>query len=429
MLAWIIFLSTLILLFWRPWNLPIWSISILGAFVAFVLGIVNFNDVYFVFNMIWDSSLSLIGLIILSFSLEALGFFDKIAFAILQSSKKDQVGQKYTLITYKFMIFIILFTGFLATFFANDGAILIITPIILALFSNFNFKNEKDKFILITFLLIASFACDFLSNTLVISNLTNIITTNYFKLSFLNFAFSMLTPNVFACIVYVVLSLIIAKIFLPKELEFEVKKMPNISQKTFIFCFIFLTFFVLAFFVGEFLKLPISVFSLGGALVFLFIFREKILNFSMLRNAPWGVLIFSFGLYVVVYALHKEGLSENFVFLLKWLQNYENYNTFALGFISAFGSAIFNNLPMVMIGDLALKEYFNNEINYTLIYAHLLGCNIGAKLTPIGSLATLLWLGVLSKQGVKISIKTYFKFSIILSLPVLFSAILGLLLI
>ncbi|WP_432264459.1 ArsB/NhaD family transporter [Campylobacter felis] len=44
-----------------------------------------------------------------------------------------------------------------------------------------------------------------------------------------------------------------------------------------------------------------------------------------------------------------------------------------------------NNLPMVLLGDLVLQDSSN-----ALIFAHLLGCNVGAKLTPIGSLATLL---------------------------------------
>lgn len=83
MLAFFIFLSTLVLLFWRPWNLPIWVFSSLGAFFVFIFQLVDFKDAYFVFSLVWDSSLTLVGLIILSFSLEALGFFDFIASKIL----------------------------------------------------------------------------------------------------------------------------------------------------------------------------------------------------------------------------------------------------------------------------------------------------------------------------------------------------------
>ena len=87
MLAFFIFLFTLILLFWRPWNLPIWVFSSLGAFFVFIFQLADFKDA-FLFFLVWDSSLTLVGLIILSFSLEALRFFDFVASKILYFSKE-----------------------------------------------------------------------------------------------------------------------------------------------------------------------------------------------------------------------------------------------------------------------------------------------------------------------------------------------------
>ncbi len=95
MLAFFIFLSTLVLLFWRPWNLPIWVFSSLGAFFVFIFQLVDFKDAYFVFSLVWDSSLTLVGLIILSFSLEALGFFDFIASKILHFSREKNQEKIY----------------------------------------------------------------------------------------------------------------------------------------------------------------------------------------------------------------------------------------------------------------------------------------------------------------------------------------------
>ncbi|SUW97337.1 arsenical pump membrane protein [Campylobacter jejuni subsp. doylei] len=56
MLAFFIFLFTLILLFWRPWNLPIWVFSSLGAFFVFIFQLADFKDA-FLFFLVWDSSL------------------------------------------------------------------------------------------------------------------------------------------------------------------------------------------------------------------------------------------------------------------------------------------------------------------------------------------------------------------------------------
>ena len=420
MLAFFIFLSTLILLFWRPWNFPIWVFSSLGAFFVFVFQLVDFKDAYFVFSLVWDSSLTLLGLIILSFSLEALGFFDFIASKILHFSKEKN-EEKIYISTKKLMFFLLIFVFFLSAFFANDGAILIITPIIIALFSTL--KDCKNyAFILSSFLLSLSFLCDASSNTLVISNLTNIITANYFKIEFLEFAKNMFLPNLFVLLSTIAVVFLLYIRVLPKTLEFKRIKKEQISLKLFFLCAVFLFLFVSSFFIGEIFDIKISFFALLWAgifwLIVLKIQGKK--SLKILFDAPYGVLLFSFGLYMVVFALHKIGVSEILVKSYAFLMQENKTGIFGIALLSAFGSSVFNNLPMVLIGDLALKEYFENfSFEPLMIYAHLLGVNIGPKLTPIGSLATLLWLGVLAKKGIEISFWQYCKFGFLITLPVL----------
>ncbi|HEG0893739.1 TPA: arsenic transporter, partial [Campylobacter jejuni] len=231
MLAFFIFLSTLVLLFWRPWNLPIWVFSSLGAFFVFIFQLVDFKDAYFVFSLVWDSSLTLVGLIILSFSLEALGFFDFIASKILHFSREKN-QEKIYISTKKLMLFLLIFVFFLSAFFANDGAILIITPIIIALFSTLK-DCKNHAFILSSFLLSLSFLCDASSNALVISNLTNIITANYFKIEFLEFAKNMFLPNFFVLLSTIVMVFVLYVRVLPKRLEFKLVKKEQISSKLF----------------------------------------------------------------------------------------------------------------------------------------------------------------------------------------------------
>lgn len=420
MLAFFIFLSTLILLFWRPWNFPIWVFSSLGAFFVFVFQLVDFKDAYFIFSLVWDSSLTLLGLIILSFSLEALGFFDFIASKILHFSKEKN-EEKIYISTKKLMFFLLIFVFFLSAFFANDGAILIITPIIIALFSTLK-DCKNHAFILSSFLLSLSFLCDASSNALVISNLTNIITANYFKIEFLEFAKNMFLPNLFVLLSTIAVVFLLYIRVLPKRLEFKRIKKEQISLKLFFLCAVFLFLFVSSFFIGEIFDIKISFFALLWAgifwLIVLKIQGKK--SLKILFDAPYGVLLFSFGLYMVVFALHKIGVSEILVKSYAFLMQENKTGIFGIALLSAFGSSVFNNLPMVLIGDLALKEYFENfSFEPLMIYAHLLGVNIGPKLTPIGSLATLLWLGVLAKKGIEISFWQYCKFGFLITLPVL----------
>jgi len=146
-----------------------------------------------------------------------------------------------------------------------------------------------------------------------------------------------------------------------------------------------------------------------------------------IKAAPWQIVWFSIGLYVVVYGLKNAGISDIIASWIKVLL--EQSNTVAIvgtGFLSAIISSVMNNMPTIMLMDISINQvgYAGHE---ALAYANILGSNLGPKMTPIGSLATLLWLHVLAQKGVKIGWGEYMKVGLVITPPVLLIALLGLL--
>ncbi|MGJ0335007.1 arsenic transporter [Aliarcobacter cryaerophilus] len=415
LIASLIFIITLTFVIVQPKNIQIGTSAIFGAFIALIFGVVTFSDVLDVTNIVWDATLAFIGIIILSLVLDEIGFFEWAALKMAKFSNGSGL---------KMFIYSILLGAFVSALFANDGAALILTPILLAKMRILQLNMKT----IVAFLLAGGFISDSASLPFVFSNLTNIVTANYFSIGFAQYFFDMIIPFIVSVIASTIFLWLILRKDIPKMVDITLLKEPKSvikNMKLFYFSWVFLAFLLCAYFLGDAYDLPISIFALGGATIFLIIatISKSVEPLKIIKEAPWQVVWFSIGLYIVVYGLKNAGLTDYLAIILKDLSlRGETIAVLGTGFIAAFLSAIMNNMPTIMIMDIAL----NDIQNQAMIYANIVGCNLGPKMTPFGSLATLLWLHVLAKKGVKISFAQYSKFGLIITPPVLFIVLLSL---
>jgi len=414
-LASFIFLITLVFVIWQPRGLQIGTTAVIGAIVALIAGVVSVSDVWIVYDIIWDATLAFIGIIILSMVLDEIGFFE---WAALKMAKLSNGSG------HKMFFYSIILGAIVSALFANDGAALILTPILLA---KMNILKLNTKTIL-AFLLAGGFISDSASLPFVFSNLTNIVTANYFDIGFAQFFSNMILPFFVSVIASMVVLWIVLRKDIPKTVDIDLLKNPEdvIKHKgLFNFSWLFLALLLGGYFIGDAYDIPISVFALGGGIIFLTIatYLKTVEPKHIIKEAPWQVVWFSLGLYIVVYGLKNAGLTDHIADILLYLsQQNETVAVVGTGFLAAFLSAFMNNMPTIMVMDIALVGIANEA----MIYANIIGCNLGPKMTPFGSLATLLWLHTLSKKGVHIDFWSYSKFGLIVTPPVLLVVLLSL---
>ncbi len=413
LLAVLIFVATIALVIWQPKRLGIGWSAMGGAVVALLAGVVTLSDVPVVWGIVWNATAAFVAIIVISLLLDEAGFFEWAALHVARWGGGH--GRRL------FVLIVLLGAG-VSALFANDGAALILTPIVIAMLRALGFNDKAT----LAFVMAAGFIADTASLPLVVSNLVNIVSADFFGIGFGEYASVMVPVDLVSIAATLGALLIFFRRDIPQDYDVAALRAPHAAIRdaaTFRAGWIVLALLLAGFFLLEPLGVPVSAVAAAGAILLLVIAGRGhvIQTGKVLRGAPWQVVIFSLGMYLVVYGLRNAGLTDHLAALLdRTAQGGVWGAALGTGLIAAVLSSVMNNMPTVLVGALSIDAaHATGAVREAMIYANVIGCDLGPKLTPIGSLATLLWLHVLGQKGIRIGWGYYFRVGVTLTVPVL----------
>lgn len=424
------FLLTILLILWRPRGLNEAFPATGGALIILLCGSVSFSDLAIITTTVSGAAITIIATIVMALVLESIGFFYWAAEGLAVRAQGSGI---------RLFWYVNLLCFLMTLFFNNDGSILITTPILLILLHNLGLKDKQKVPYLLSGALIATAS----SAPIGVSNIVNLIALKIVNMSLYMYTWMMLVPAMLGLLFLVFLIFLCVYRDLPRKLPTNLHRFhPNLISRTKhplkletfkqrdhynpklmrnILLFVFVI--RISLFVASYYSVPIEWVAVAGSLLLLgwrWIYLKKPPT-DMLRKTPWHILIFAFGMYVIIYGLHNIGLTSMLVDLFHPIVSGNLLNASLLmgGLLSGM-SILFNNHPALMVGTLTLTEMNLDPTTLKIAYlANVIGSDIGSLLLPIGTLASLIWLHILKQHKVKIGWKEYVRVTIIVIPPTL----------
>jgi arsenical pump membrane protein len=412
-LAVILFVIVLVLVVWQPRGLSIGWSAAAGGLLALLLGIVSLQDVREVLVIVWDPTLTFVALILISLVLDSAGFF---VWAALHMARASRGGGLRL-----FVLTLLLGAG-VSAFFANDGAALILTPIVYEQVR----ALRLDRRGILAFVMAGGFIADATSLPLVVSNLVNILSADYFHIGFVSYAARMVPVDIAALLASLLTLYLLFRRDLPRRVASAQLPAPTTAIRDpglFRAAWFVLALLLVGYLLSEPLHLPVSLVAGAAAVLLIALARRSpaVQVRRLLRDAPWRIVVFSVGMYLVVFGLRDAGLTRLLSeAMVSAARGGSAQGIFFTGYAAAVLSSVMNNLPTVMVDAIAIHAaHLPATVRTALALANVVGSDLGPKMTPIGSLATLLWLHVLARRGMRIGWGYYFRVGLTLTLPVL----------
>ncbi len=382
-----------------------------GALAMLLCGFATLGDLARVTREVSDVLLFLVGMMTLTAAVERSGLFALLALRTARAARGSGI-----------LLFLGIFgLGFAITALLSlDVTVLVLTPIVYAL-------TARLRIAPLPYLFICALIANVGSLLLPISNLTNLLAYGLLGLSFAHFARLMLLPQLVALIPTIGLLYVLFRRQIPRAFDpTDLPEGPEGAEPRFLrLAALVLAAVLVALLLAGVLGWPIAAPALlGGALMGGIAIRRGAATVPALaRDVSWSILPFVIGMFTIIRGAERIWLDS--------LGGGLNLGTGGLpdllriGFVAAFGANLINNIPMIgaLIGLLGNAA---PPARAPLALAALLGVNLGAIVTPFGSLATLLWLAIIRRKGVQLSSLGYMRVSIVIAPPTLLSATLAL---
>jgi arsenical pump membrane protein len=390
----------------RPFNLPeaIWAVA--GAVLLLILGLLTPQDALTGIAKGTDVYLFLTGMMLLAEIARHEGLFDWLAAVATRRAKGS--ARRLFLLTYG--------VGTVVTIFlSNDATAVVLTPAVAAAV-----KAAKTKQPL-PYLLICAFIANAASFVLPISNPANLVIYGSHMPPLLQWLPRYLLPSVLSIVVTYLALRWTQRGALHQEIAKDVP-VPNLSGggKTAALGIAATAVALLGASAMDIaLGLPTAI--AGAITAAVVLIRDRKGPWNTVKDISWGVLPLVAGLFILVEALDKTGIMRMITTLLHDMaERSATSAAWGAGIIVAIASNLMNNLPVGLIAGSAVQSA---HVSDQATRAILIGVDLGPNLSVTGSLATILWLTALRREGQTVRFGTFLKLGVVVMPPALLPAI------
>jgi arsenical pump membrane protein len=393
----------------------------IGAVASLVIGTVSLGQAAQSFLDIWDAALAFLGIIALSVTLDAMGFFRWAALRVVKLARGSGL---------RLYFYIALLTAAVSILFANDSAVLILTPIVLEIVTCLGI-DKRGK---LAYLFTAGLIADTAAMPLITSNPINILSADYFKYSFIDHLVFM-GPVAVAVLLS---SLLLIWLFFRKQIpstydlkaaESLTKGKPAISPSLLRITLLTLVTIDIGYVLTSLNRFPVSLVICSGAVFLVAIYwfalksngsvnGEKKGLVGLARDINWDIVLFMLSIFIVVQGLETAGVTNVLASALIATSKLPSaLGVFGPSMVVTVGASFMNNWPMTILGLLSIHQAAVTGPALTnLVFSNIIGNNLGPHFFPLGSLAIVMWLEIMRRKGVSISLKEYLKVGATLSI-------------